>query len=70
MGRFVHEAACVDPETGIVYLTEDQGEALFYRFIPKEPGNLKAGGTLQALVISAGAWRAGQQCSTMLVQSG
>ncbi|MEE8259015.1 MAG: alkaline phosphatase PhoX, partial [Sphingomonadales bacterium] len=52
MGRFVHEAACVDPETGIVYLTQDAGEALFYRFIPNEPGNLKAGGTLQALVIT------------------
>ena len=51
MGRFIHEAACVDPETGIVYLTEDQGDSLFYRFIPNEPGNLRAGGTLQALVI-------------------
>lgn len=52
MGRFVHEAACVDPETGIVYMTQDAGEALFYRFIPNEPGNLIAGGTLQALVIT------------------
>lgn len=51
MGRFNHEAVAVDPATGIVYQTEDRGDSLFYRFIPTEPGNLKAGGTLQALVI-------------------
>lgn len=51
MGRFNHEAACVDPETGIVYLTEDRNESLFYRFIPKQPGKLSAGGKLQALVV-------------------
>ena len=51
MGRFVHEATATDPRTGIVYLTEDSGESVFYRFIPNERGNLKAGGTLQALAI-------------------
>ncbi|MBU7584716.1 MAG: DUF839 domain-containing protein [Nostoc sp. TH1S01] len=51
MGRFNHEAIAVDPRTGIVYETEDRGDSLFYRFIPKVPGNLKAGGTLQALKI-------------------
>ena len=49
MGRFNHEAACVDPRTGIVYLTEDRNDSLLYRFIPAEPGNLSAGGRLQAL---------------------
>ncbi len=35
MGRFLHEAAAVDPQTGIVYLTEDQGPRdRFYRFVP------------------------------------
>lgn len=34
MGRFVHEAIAFDPETGIVYETEDQGNGLFWRFIP------------------------------------
>ena len=29
LGRFNHEAAAVDPETGIVYLTEDRGDSLF-----------------------------------------
>lgn len=51
MGRFNHEAACVDPKTGYVYLTEDRGDSLLYRFIPKEYGNLQAGGDLQALVV-------------------
>ncbi len=51
MGRFNHEAVAVDPKTGIVYETEDTGDSLFYRFIPKVPGKLKQGGTLQALKI-------------------
>lgn len=51
MGRFNHEAAAVDPKTGIVYLTEDRGDGLFYRFVPNEYGNLAKGGQLQALVI-------------------
>ncbi len=51
MGRFNHEAVCVDPTTGIVYQTEDRSDSLIYRFLPKEPGKLHRGGTLQALVI-------------------
>lgn len=57
MGRFVHEAAAVDPETGIVYLTEDNMAGLFYRFVPKEKGVLAKGGRLQALVLRD--WRSG-----------
>ena len=51
MGRFNHEAICVDPVSGVVYETEDRGDGLFYRFIPNRPGNLAAGGRLQALAI-------------------
>ncbi len=51
MGRFVHEAVAVDPQTGILYLTEDQDPSGFYRFIPNEPGNLRAGGRLQMMGI-------------------
>lgn len=74
MGRFNHEAACVDPASGVVYLTEDRGEGLFYRFLPSVPGNLARGGRLQALAleglpdsrnwdgrrIAAGNWVAGR----------
>jgi secreted PhoX family phosphatase len=49
MGRFEHEAVCVDPRTGIVYLTEDKSDGLFYRFIPATPGKLVEGGRLQAM---------------------
>ena len=51
MGRFNHEAICVDAATGIVYETEDRGDGLFYRFLPNVNGNLAAGGRLQALRI-------------------
>jgi len=51
MGRFSHEAACVDPRTGAVYMTEDQNDGLFYRFLPRAPGRLAEGGQLQALAI-------------------
>ncbi|WP_166831203.1 PhoX family protein [Thalassoroseus pseudoceratinae] len=51
MGRFVHEAVAVDPDSGIVYETEDRGTAGFYRFIPKTPGKLSAGGTLEMLKV-------------------
>lgn len=51
MGRFNHEAAVVDPATGIVYMTEDRSASLFYRFIPNKQGQLSLGGKLQALAI-------------------
>lgn len=51
LGRFNHEAACVDPRTGAVYLTEDRDDSVLYRFLPTELGNLKAGGRLQAMAI-------------------
>jgi hypothetical protein len=50
MGRFAHEAVAVDPDTGIVYETEDAGGTSgFYRFVPNHRGRLAAGGTLQML---------------------
>jgi hypothetical protein len=51
MGRFVHEALCVDPSTGIVYLTEDRDTSGFYRYIPNVPGTMLAGGRLQMLAL-------------------
>lgn len=51
MGRFYHEAVAIDPQTGIVYETEDRDDGLIYRFIPNEPGKLSAGGKLQVLKV-------------------
>lgn len=51
MGRFNHEAAAVDPVTGVVYQTEDDGDGLFYRFLPAARGELHQGGKLQVLAI-------------------
>ena len=51
MGRFRHEAVGVDPQTSIVYQTEDMEDGLIYRFIPSVPGRLQEGGRLQALAI-------------------
>lgn len=34
MGRFKHEAAAVDPQRRVVYLTEDEPDGCFYRFRP------------------------------------
>jgi uncharacterized protein len=60
MGRFSHEAAGVDPDTGIVYLTEDDGPASFlYRYTPDDrsgtPGSLAEGGVLEALALDEAA---------------
>ncbi|MFZ5610252.1 MAG: alkaline phosphatase PhoX [Pseudomonadota bacterium] len=52
MGRFVHEAAAVDPMSGAVYLTEDNPQGCLYRFKPATPGALHAGGRLEALAIA------------------
>ncbi len=53
MGRFEHEAARQDAMTGVVYMTEDNGDPAdgFYRFVPKDKMNLSKGGTLQLLAV-------------------
>lgn len=51
MGRFRHEATCIDPRTGVVYLTEDTGDSLFYRYLPTDARRLQSGGRLQALAL-------------------
>jgi hypothetical protein len=60
MGRFVHEAAAVDPRSGYVYLTEDRPTrpsagmvgSGFYRFRPTVAGRLARGGTLEMLKVA------------------
>lgn len=51
MGRFNHEAACVDPRNGLIYLTEDRDDSLLYRFVPNSGKRLAEGGQLQAMRI-------------------
>ncbi|MFI6291533.1 alkaline phosphatase PhoX [Nonomuraea sp. NPDC050790] len=49
MGRFKHEAAAADPVRRVIYLTEDESNGRFYRFVPSTWGDLSSG-TLQVLV--------------------
>jgi len=55
MGRFKHEAAACDPDNQVVYLTEDESDGCFYRFIPDTWGDLSSGrlevlcGTLESV---------------------
>ena len=50
LGRFRHEAVALDPESGILYLTEDMSDGLLYRFIPSAKENFHEG-KLQALAL-------------------
>ena len=50
LGRFRHEAVAYEEETGILYLTEDRGAGLLYRFVPEKKGSFEAG-RLQALAL-------------------
>ena len=52
MGLMRHEATAIDPRTGIVYLTEDNGnQSGLYRYLPDDTsgriGSLEAGGRLE-----------------------
>jgi secreted PhoX family phosphatase len=64
MGRFNHEAAAVDPSSGVVYMTEDRGDGLFYRYLPHQKGKLSAGGVLQALALGSRSVSTGNRGET------
>lgn len=50
MGQFYHEAVAIDPDSGTAWMTEDNGPAAgFYRYLPYQPGSLRAGGQLQMM---------------------
>jgi secreted PhoX family phosphatase len=56
LGAFRHEAAAVDPSTGHVYLTEDEPDGRFYRFVPddaSDDGASLESGTLQVAVVTS-----------------
>jgi hypothetical protein len=50
-GRFNHEAAAVDPDTAICWLTEDSGGGCLYRFVPDD-ANEPFVGRLQAMRVT------------------
>ncbi len=50
-GRFHREAVAIDPETGVVYMTEDRSDGCFYRFVPEDSKTPLGAGRLQALVV-------------------
>ncbi len=52
MGRFKHEAAACDPAQRVVYMTEDESDGCFYRFLPDVWGDLNTG-QLQVLCAPA-----------------
>ncbi|MBW4486045.1 MAG: PhoX family protein [Tildeniella torsiva UHER 1998/13D] len=59
MGRMNHEAVSVDPQSGYIFETEDRGDSVYYKFVPKvrKPngfGDLQQGGDLYAMVIKPG----------------
>ena len=69
MGRFVHEAVAVDPETSIVYETEDRRRAGLYRFTPRSPRRLADGARLEMLAVDGrprADLRQGQQAGQTL----
>jgi secreted PhoX family phosphatase len=43
LGRFIHEAACVDPDREQFYLTEDAPDGRLYRFTPEAYPSLTSG---------------------------
>ncbi len=52
LGRLWHEAVAVDPQTCIVYETEDRPDSGIYRFLPNTPQKLRDSGRLQMLSVA------------------
>jgi uncharacterized protein len=53
LGAFNHEAAAVDPVSGMIYLTEDDPQGRLYRFTPTTQGRLDSG-KLEAANLTGG----------------
>lgn len=51
LGRFVHEAAAYDHQTGITYMTEDTPDGAIYRHVPESRSTPFENGQLQALKV-------------------
>lgn len=64
-GQFNHEAAVVDPATGITWLTEDEWDGCLYRHVPEDPAAPFGPGRLQVAALPETAaptasWEVGQ----------
>ncbi len=53
LGNFAHEATATDPVHGHTFLTEDEGDSCFYRFVPDAYPSLLAG-VLEVAEVRAG----------------
>ena len=51
-GRMKREAVAQDPQSGIVYMTEDHANAAFYRFVPTTRAEPFGEGSVEALAIT------------------
>jgi len=51
-GRFLHEAACVEPTTLTAYMTEDRTDGCVYRYRPRDLARPHSSGKLQALRVA------------------
>ncbi|MGW5361094.1 alkaline phosphatase PhoX [Actinopolymorpha pittospori] len=60
LGRYAHEAVAVDPDEGLVYLTEDAGNpnGLLYRYTPPQAALPLSKGSLKELADDAGTLEA------------
>lgn len=60
LGRFAHESVAVDPETGVIYETEDAGNpnGLFYKWTPPAEALPLTKGSLRQLADDAGTLEA------------
>ena len=50
-GRMKREGVSVDPDTGVVYMTEDHKNGCLYRFVPDNKKQPMGSGTVQALCL-------------------
>lgn len=57
LGRFRHEAAAVDPNTHVVYLTEDERDSCLYRHVPEQKERDPFVGSLSALAVGSSTKR-------------
>ena len=71
MGRYSHEAVAVDPDTSVIYLTEDAGNpnGLYFRWVPPT-GFAPGRDALRELATSSGGGTAGRLQAMSCFQGG